>query len=56
VWTDALNQHILRVYDLNPSAVRVDGATASGYWEVTEDGLFQFGHSKDHRPDLPRSR
>jgi len=43
---DALNQHILRVDDLNPSAVRVDGATASGYWEVTEDGLFQFGHSK----------
>jgi len=21
---------------------------------VTEDGLFQFGHSKDHRPDLPQ--
>ncbi len=34
--------------------VRVDGTTASGYWEVTEDGLFQFGHSKDHRPDLPQ--
>jgi transposase len=51
---DALNQHILRVDDLNPSAVRVDGTTASGYWEVTEDGVFQFGHSKDHRPDLPQ--
>jgi hypothetical protein len=25
---------------------------ASGYWTVTEEGLFQFGHSKDHRPDL----
>lgn len=22
------------------------------YWAVTEDGLFQFGHSKDQRPDL----
>ena len=21
---------------------------------MTEDGLFQFGHSKDHRPDLPQ--
>jgi len=21
---------------------------------VTEDGLLQFGHSKDHRPDLPQ--
>ena len=50
----ALNQHILRVYDLTPSTVRVDSTTASGYWEVTEDGLFQFGHSKDHRPDLPQ--
>jgi len=34
--------------------VRVDSTTASGYWEVTEEGLFQFGHSKDHRPDLPQ--
>jgi transposase len=50
----ALNQHILRVYDLTPTTVRVDGTTASGYWEVTEEGLFQFGHSKDHRPDLPQ--
>jgi transposase len=49
----ALNQHILRVSALNPSPVRVDSTTASGYWAVTEDGLFQFGHSKDHRPDLP---
>jgi transposase len=50
----ALNQRILRVYDLSPSTVRVDGTTASGYWEVTDDGLFQFGHSKDHRPDQPQ--
>lgn len=50
----AFNQRILRVYDLSPSTVRVDGTTASGYWEVTEDGLFQFGHSKDHRPDQPQ--
>jgi transposase len=21
---------------------------------VSEEGLFQFGHSKDHRPDLPQ--
>ena len=34
--------------------VRLDSTTASGYWEVTEDGLFQFGHSKDRRPDLPQ--
>lgn len=50
----ALNGHLLRVYDLHPTTVRVDSTTASGYWEVTQDGLFQFGHSKDHRPDLPQ--
>src|SRR6266487_6626885 len=50
----ALNQHLLRVYDLQPERVRLDSTTASGYWAVTEDGLFQFGHSKDHRPDLPQ--
>src|SRR5919197_1157145 len=50
----ALTQHLLRVYDLQPERVRVDSTTASGYWAVTEDGLFQFGHSKDHRPDLPQ--
>jgi transposase len=50
----ALNQHSLRVYDLRPATVRVDSTTVSGYWDVTPDGLFQFGHSKDHRPDLPQ--
>ena len=49
-----LNQRTLRVYDLQAEVVRVDSSTASGYGSVTEDGLFQFGHSKDHRPDLPQ--
>jgi transposase len=49
-----LNRRTLRVYRLKPSQVRVDSTTASGYWTVTEDGLFQFGHSTDHRPDLPQ--
>jgi transposase len=51
---EALNQHTLRVYDLHPACVRLDSTTANGHWRVTEDGLFQFGHSKDHRPDLPQ--
>src|SRR5262245_2681363 len=50
----ALNQHTLRVYDLEPTCVRLDSTTANGHWSVTEDGLFQFGHSQDHRPDLPQ--
>ncbi len=50
----AFTQPWLRVYDLQPERVRLDSTTASGYWRVTEDGLFPFGHSKDHRPDLPQ--
>jgi transposase len=50
----ALARTLLRVYDLRPERVRVDSTTASGYWRVTEDGLFQFGHSQDRRPDLPQ--
>jgi transposase len=50
----AWTQQLLRVYDLQPERVRLDTTTASGYWRVTEEGLFQFGHSKDQRPDLPQ--
>jgi transposase len=50
----ALNQRTLRVYDLAAQCVRLDTTSASGYWAVTADGVFQFGHSKDHRPDLPQ--
>lgn len=50
----ALNGHTLRVYDLRPACVRVDGTTVSSYGTVTAEGLLQFGHSKDHRPDLPQ--
>jgi transposase len=49
-----LNRRLLRVYDLQPELVRLDSTTASGYWSVTSDGLFQLGHSKDRRPDLPQ--
>jgi len=50
----ALNQRIIRVYQLNPQRVRLDSTTASGYWRVNEEGLFQLGESHDHRPDLPQ--
>ena len=49
-----LNQHTVRVYDLRTERVHVDSTTASAYASVSEEGLFQFGHSKDHRPDLPQ--
>src|SRR5216684_3303277 len=50
----ALNRQLIRVYDLKPERVRVDSTTVSGYWTVTQEGLFQLGYSKDHRPDLPQ--
>jgi transposase len=50
----ALNQRVLRVYELTAGCVRHDGTTASGYWSITSEGLFQLGHSKAHRPDLPQ--
>jgi len=46
-----LGQNTVRVYDLNVERVRVDATTISGYHEGSEDGLFQFGKSKDN-PEL----
>ena len=50
----ALNQQTVRVYDLQAQRVHVDSTSASAYVTVTDGGLFQFGHSKDYRPDLPQ--
>src|SRR5215471_10342395 len=50
----ALNQHTVRVYALPTERVHVDSTSASAYATVTPEGLLQFGHSKDHRPDLPQ--
>lgn len=47
-----LNQKSIRAYDLETDVVRCDATTVSGYHEVREGGLFQFGHSKDD-PSLP---
>jgi transposase len=47
-----LSGQLLRVYDLRAGLVRVDSTTGKTYAGVSEGGLFQFGHSKDHRPDL----
>jgi transposase len=47
-----LNGSVIRTYDLRTDRVRLDSTSASAY--VTPEGLFQFGHSKDHRPDLPQ--
>src|SRR3954471_2921900 len=49
-----LNQHTVRVYQLPTDLVRIDATTANSYAEVlSEQGLLQFGHSKDD-PDRPQ--
>src|SRR5215510_5128266 len=50
----ALNQHTVRGYALSTERVHVDSTSASVYAPVSDHGLFQFGHSKDDRPDLPQ--
>jgi transposase len=42
------------VYNLKPEKVRIDTTTAKSYVAADEGGLFQFGHSRDRRPDLPQ--
>jgi transposase len=42
-----LGRSIVRVYDLKPQRVRLDPTTVSGYHTGSEEGLFQFGNSKD---------
>ena len=42
-----LGRNILRVYELTPERVRLDATTVSGYHAGAEEGMFQFGHSKD---------
>ena len=49
-----LNTTTIRVYNMKARRIRIDSTTAKGYFAVTEGGLFQFGHSKEHRPDLPQ--
>lgn len=47
-----LGRNLLQVYDLKAERVRLDSTSASSYCGVSEQGLFQWGHSKDRRPDL----
>lgn len=49
---EELTGNIIQVYDLTLEKVRLDSTTASSNCGVNLEGLFRFGHSKDHRPDL----
>ncbi len=49
-----LHARSIEVYALSQDVIRCDATTVSGEHEVTEEGLFQFGHSKDDptRPQI----
>jgi transposase len=56
-WTafaSALNQPRVRVEDLRAARVHVESTSASTDAGVSEDGLWQFGHRQDRRPDVPQ--
>ncbi|MBA2728713.1 MAG: IS1634 family transposase [Parachlamydiaceae bacterium] len=53
---DGLSKKCIEVYELPIETVRFDGSSAYGYHEVVENGIMQYGASKDHRPDLPQLR
>lgn len=48
-----LTRNSIRIYDLPTSTMRMDATTMSGYHLVSEEGLFQWGHSKGD-PNLPQ--
>jgi transposase len=49
-----LNQQTIRLYQLPTDLIRIDTTTANSYVDVlSEQGLLQFGHSKDD-PDRPQ--
>jgi transposase len=41
-----LTRNSIRIYNLPTSTMRMDATTMSGYHLVSEEGLFQWGHSK----------
>jgi transposase len=50
-----LNERSIEIYDLSQDVIRCDATTVSSDHEVTEEGLVQFGHSKDD-PARPQSK
>jgi transposase len=48
-----LGQHLIRAYELPIKTARIDMTSISVHHQPQDGkGLMQFGHSKDHRPDL----
>lgn len=48
-----LSRQTIAIYRLTGTCVRLDATTVSGDHQLSDEGLFQFGHSKDD-PSLPQ--
>ena len=56
-WADLeadLWENTCQVYEIPFDCIRLDATTSYGYHQTTPEGVLQFGHSKDHRADLPQ--
>jgi len=42
----------IEAYEVKLNGIRLDSTSSYGYHTPDEEGIMQFGHSKDHRPDL----
>ena len=49
---EQLGQHLIRAYALPTDTARIDTTTVSVYHQPEQTNLLDYGHSKDHRPDL----
>ncbi len=49
---EQLGQHLIRAYALPTDTARIDTTTVSVYHQPAETTILDYGHSKDHRPDL----
>ncbi len=49
---ERLGRRLIQVYQLQKSPVRLDSTSVAGHHPAEEQRLFQYGYSKDRRPDL----
>ncbi|MCX6028996.1 MAG: transposase [Chloroflexi bacterium] len=49
---EQLGQHLIRAYALPTDTARIDTTTVAVYHHPEQTDLLDYGHSKDHRPDL----
>ncbi len=49
-----INRSFIRIYGFSEEVIQIDPTIGKSFRKVVEDGLFQYGHSKHFRKDLPQ--